>query len=91
LQTNHAHQPARSAKMIGRFIHVNFTLKEMKGKTKVWTCRSNYNDHILGEVAWYAPWRKYCFFPNENTLFDHLCLNEIHFFVSSVNQKNNPW
>jgi hypothetical protein len=34
-------------------------------------------ENNLGEVKWYAPWRRYCFFPNQCTLYDASCLQEI--------------
>jgi len=26
--------------------------------------------NYLGEIKWYVPWRRYCFYPGVNTLFD---------------------
>ena len=34
-------------------------------------------DVNLGEVRWHGPWRKYCFYPKDNRLFDRSCLMEI--------------
>lgn len=31
----------------------------------------------LGGIHWYAPWRRYVFFPNPGTLFDAICMREI--------------
>lgn len=31
----------------------------------------------LGQLRFYGAWRKYCFFPDENTVFDSACLDEI--------------
>ena len=38
----------------------------------------------LGEIKWYGPWRKYAFFPNEGTLYDGKCLNEITTFLEKI-------
>ena len=32
---------------------------------------------ILGAIKWYAPWRKYSFFPQPHTVFEKDCLREI--------------
>lgn len=31
----------------------------------------------LGLIKWYAPWRRYCFFPHKDCLFDASCLGQI--------------
>lgn len=48
------------------------------GKTKLWLVIGN--DFELGKISFFGKWRKYCFYPNENTLFDNLCLSEIAIF-----------
>lgn len=30
-------------------------------------------DVVLGVIKWYAPWRRYVFFPDEGTLYDAEC------------------
>ena len=45
------------------------------GKTKLWIVSSNGLD--LGSISFFGRWRKYCFYPEQNMLFDHICLNEI--------------
>jgi hypothetical protein len=35
----------------------------------------------LGVVKWYAPWRKYCFYPHPHTIFEEVCLRDIAQFV----------
>lgn len=31
----------------------------------------------LGHVSWYAPWRRYVFWPSAGALFDAACLREL--------------
>jgi len=45
------------------------------GKTNVYTVNSG--ELKLGTISFFGRWRKYCFYPNEGMLFDHLCLTEI--------------
>jgi len=45
------------------------------GKTKIWVVIGNGIE--LGNILFFGRWRKYCFYPRSNTLFDHLCLFEI--------------
>lgn len=44
-------------------------------RTKRWQvmCR----DHLLGFVKWHSPWRRYCFFPQTDTLYDCDCMMTI--------------
>lgn len=63
------------------------TFKEIdnaKGKTKVWRVASKESDAFLGTVKWHGPWRKYCFFPNEDTLFEEDCLEDIAKFLQGL-------
>jgi len=52
-------------------------------KTKIWDVTTIDRAGLLGQVKWFAQWRKYTFFPNVNTLFDFDCLTEIAEFVAN--------
>lgn len=57
------------------------------GKTKTWSVSSTFNGSYLGTVRWYAPWRKYCFFPKGgDTVFDQGCLAEVCDFLRTETQ-----
>lgn len=44
-----------------------------------------YNESMcLGQVKWFARWRKYTFFPLENTVYDSRCLEEITRFMNEL-------
>lgn len=49
--------------------------KSSSGKTSIFSVKGN--EIYLGKVSFFGRWRKYCFYPESNTLFDHLCMNEI--------------
>lgn len=53
-----------------------------KPKTKVWAVLSNDGGQI-GTVAWYGPWRKYCFSPEAGTVFEQVCLRDIAQFCEA--------
>jgi len=51
-------------------------------KTKAWGVFTN--DAIadcLGMIRWYSKWRKYCFFPSDDTVFEQECLRDIASFI----------
>ena len=39
---------------------------------------------MLGWVKWYAPWRKYAFFPKEFTVYETDCLKLITTFIDQL-------
>lgn len=51
--------------------------QDPKKKTCEWTvCGVNYGPE-LGVIKWWAAWRKYCFFPAPDALFEQDCLRDI--------------
>lgn len=40
----------------------------------IWAKKGNI---LLGTIRWHGAWRRYCFFPADDTLFDTECLFEI--------------
>jgi len=55
-------------------------------KTKVWEVESR-SGASLGEVKWYAPWRRYCFEPL-SCILDPSCLRVISFFCEAETVKH---
>lgn len=55
------------------------------GKTKTWLVIGNGIE--LGQISFFGRWRKYCFYPNSDTLLDHLCLTEIAWFCKLETNK----
>lgn len=56
------------------------------GKTKK-VMVSNKFGIELGQIEWYAPWRKYCF-SSLIRLYDVNCLQEIMFKLNEMNQEH---
>lgn len=57
------------------------------GKTKLFQVISNDGDH-LGEIRWFGRWRKYCFMPAPNTVFEQVCMREVSTFIESETSKH---
>jgi hypothetical protein len=53
------------------------------GKTKRYSINTKTGD-LFGGIQWYGAWRKYCFFPSANTIWDSKCLNEVNDFISRL-------
>jgi hypothetical protein len=51
-------------------------------KTYIWEVRS-LQGAPLGVVEWFNQWRRYTFLPNDDTVFDVVCLREIADFIEA--------
>ena len=57
---------------------------EKKPKTWVYGMVSMSQGVKLGIVKWYAPWRQYCFFPEDETIFNPTCMESIIGFIKEL-------
>lgn len=46
-------------------------------KTPVVRVLSKRTGQPLGSIAWYGPWRQFCFYPSPETIFNVGCLRDI--------------
>jgi hypothetical protein len=65
-----------------KWIFPSYVGTSQSGRTCIWSIKANDGNFLLGEVRWYAPWRKYAFFPEPNTLFEPDCLRDIADFCA---------
>lgn len=73
----------------GTWIYIDFLTKRRSGKTNVYQVMSKDGD-FLGDIKWYAPWRKYTFFPGSHTLYEYRCLQDItKFLLHAMKQFKN--
>jgi hypothetical protein len=65
--------------------YMSFNALPSKNKTKVFEVRNKLYGDLLGQVKWYAPWRKYCYFIDAPGLvFDAGCLSDIQDFINTL-------
>jgi len=57
--------------------HLIFDFVDFTGKTHIIDVRNKHTGEHIGEIRWFGRWRKYCFFPNDNTVYDAKCLTDI--------------
>lgn len=63
------------------FQHVGNT---KSGKTKIVTV---FNGTLsIGFIRWFSKWRRYCFFPKDELVFDSNCLTEITEQLKAMNE-----
>ena len=64
--------------------HIKFryaeTLLPPGRKTMIWNVLTN-DGFVLGQVKWFTRWRRYCFFPAAETVYEQVCLREIAQFI----------
>ncbi len=73
-----------------KYKYIHFEEVDSTGKkTSVWQCANNKSFSYLGIVKWYGPWRQYCFFPFENTIFNKGCLEDINDFITQLMDERN--
>lgn len=56
-------------------------------KTAIWAVCSVQGGQNLGEVKWFAHWRRYTFWPAVGTIYDESCMREIADFVEAETKK----
>lgn len=60
---------------------------EKKGVTKRFEIRAKQGDIFLGIVKWHPGWRRMCFWPGEQTLFEPDCLRDLAEFCETETNK----
>jgi hypothetical protein len=53
-------------------------------KTDIYLVMTKDGNSLLGQVAWYAAWRCYAFYPNANCVFEKTCLQDITDFIKNL-------
>jgi hypothetical protein len=66
---------------------VNVSEAFPKRITQTFQVRSITTDVNLGWIQWNSGWRCYCFFPEENTFYETVCLNNIVGFLEELKKE----
>jgi hypothetical protein len=53
-------------------------------KTQVWDVKTKDESIPLGQIKWFGRWRKYAFFPFEDTVYENICLRDIAEFIERL-------
>ena len=65
-----------------------YIIKEVKDsrKTPILHICSKLSRDEIGLIKWYGAWRKFCFFPNPETICDEKCLTSLNEFLIKYNK-----
>jgi hypothetical protein len=61
----------------------------LTGRTFIWNV-VNKDGYQLGSIRWHVPWRRYCFYPDAQSIWDRNCLMEIVEFIDKEMTRRNP-
>ena len=71
-----------------KFKYITFVrASKQNPKTWIYIVRENPNHRLLGLIQWFARWRQYGFYPEEGTVFEKTCLQDITNFCIKLNEK----
>ena len=76
-------QPTENTVYSGEYFFIT-KIDNLKRKTPIYYI-FEFNTNCIGEIKWYAPWRKFCFYPDADTVWDSKCLTEIIKQVAKFN------
>jgi hypothetical protein len=67
--------------------------QEVGKATNVWSVYEGvtYRGAVLGQVKWFARWRKYSFFPEGGMVFEQTCLREIAYLCEAATDWHKNW
>lgn len=61
-----------------------FTEQPQTGKTKIFDIVNKEYQQTIGQIKWYSGWRRYCFFPKDDCVFEVDCLTDITSFLKGL-------
>ena len=64
--------------------YLEFSTIEEKPKTKIIRVWSRKSGDRLGLIKWFGRWRQYAFFPEDNTIFNTECLEDIRIYIKGM-------
>ena len=61
-----------------------FRIRKQNRKTAIWEVMNKSSGGRLGIIGWHPPWRQYCFFPEDNCVFNVSCMSDIIKTMSKI-------
>ncbi len=70
-----------------KYFTVESLPKEPHRKTLDWDILNKRHGTPIGKIAWYGPWRQYCFYPEGGTVFNVGCLDDVKKAIRAIKEK----
>jgi len=71
-----------------KWIKTNWRGRSKSGKTDIYYVYAKDTSYLLGHIGWFAPWRKYCFTPDNATVYEQDCLRDIAKFIQEKTEQH---
>ena len=71
--------------------YIRFDETTPKPKTKVYSVVNKKSGYRIGEIKWHGPWRQYCLFPEDETIFNNGCMHDIIEFITKLMEERKKW
>ena len=68
--------------------YLEFRVYKQNPKTNIYEVLSKLHGIRLGFIKWYGVWRCYSFFPEDCTIFNSSCLQDIINFITNLKNVN---
>lgn len=68
-------------------LEFRYTVPDTSRKTLTYDVLRADSGVLLGQVRWYAHWRRYALYPEADRVFDRACLIEITTFIDGLMAK----
>lgn len=53
-------------------------------KTSIWRLVCKTNGRILGEIRWYSPWRQYCLYAVNKSIWSRSCNDQVNEIIQEL-------
>ena len=70
-----------------KYKYIHMDLLESGLKTNLYSVRTNSGNDGIGYIKWYSPWRQYCLFPRDDTVWNKGCLEDVNEFIQTLMDK----
>ena len=70
--------------------YIEINLIEKKPATNVYEVVNSKSGDPIGTIRWYANWRQYCFFPDNECVFSKGCMTDINDFITKLMDARKP-
>jgi hypothetical protein len=68
------------------WLHFEEMPKSAERKTLIFAAVTK-EGQVIGQIRWFAAWRKYCFYPFAETVWEENCLRQIADFIEGETKK----
>ena len=69
---------------MSKYLDFKVNPNKKNGTKLVYQVVSKRGKGILGEIAWYYKWRQYCFYPDNATIYNKTCMQDIINFMNKL-------